>query len=134
MRIDDRWFRVQERAATAACRSIKLLPQIARAPSIAVYMTTLEWVVSVLRQKHFLLLHTHTCLAQVGIGIAFILDERGRFVVSHSVVGGPAHQAKLREGEILTHVDGVPLSDAKGASELACKLLGPQGSTVQVGS
>ena len=88
----------------------------------------------VLRQKHFLLLHTHTYLAQVGIGIAFILDERGRFVLSHSVVGGPAHQAKMREGEILTHVDGVPLSVAKGPSELACKLLGPQGSTVQVGS
>jgi len=68
----------------------------------------------------------------VGIGIAFIVDDLGRFIISHAVGGGPAANASLREGDIITHCDGVPLAEAKGAADLALKLLGPQRSKVQL--
>ena len=65
------------------------------------------------------------CGGLVGIGIAFIHDDDGKFVISHSVTGGAAHAASLQTGEILTHINGLPLSaPSMGPSDLGKLLLG----------
>ena len=68
------------------------------------------------------------CGGLVGIGIAFVQDDLGQFVISHSVFP----DASLRIGEILTHVDGTALSTLKSPGDLGRLMLGPQGSKVEV--
>ena len=68
------------------------------------------------------------CGGLVGIGIAFVQDDLGKFVISHSVFP----DASLRIGEILTHVDGTALSTLKSPGDLGRLMLGPQGSKVEV--
>lgn len=64
-----------------------------------------------------------------GVGISFVENDDGEFVVTKVLEGGPADSAGLKKGDVLLKVDGKSYEDSE---EMASHLKGEEGTEVKL--
>ncbi|MGC2872425.1 S41 family peptidase [Ihubacter sp. rT4E-8] len=64
-----------------------------------------------------------------GVGVVFIEETEGRFVVTKVISGSPAEGAGLKIGDVLLKVDGKAYDDSE---EMALHIRGEEGSSVKL--
>lgn len=64
-----------------------------------------------------------------GVGVTFLQDEDGKYVVISTVKDSPAEKAGLKSGDILTKVDGVEYEDS---TQMSSAIRGDSGTTVDL--
>jgi len=76
----------------------------------------------------------HSLPALVGIGATFMRDKtRGCYVVKRVLERGPAHrEGGIVPGDVISEVDGI-LVASKSPEELTKLVLGPSGSSIDLG-
>lgn len=65
-----------------------------------------------------------------GVGIDGVPWADGRIVVKQLVLGGPAQQAGVRVGDIITHIDGKPTKGSNFREMVEHRLRGQAGTKV----
>jgi C-terminal processing protease CtpA/Prc len=65
-----------------------------------------------------------------GVGIDGVQRKDGRIEVRQLVTGGPAHQAGIRIGDLITHVDSKPTRGSDFQQIVNFRLRGRSGTTV----
>lgn len=65
-----------------------------------------------------------------GVGIDGIPLKNGQIVVRQVVIGGPAHQAGIHSGDIITHIDGKATLGSDFQGMVQKRLRGLSGTTV----
>jgi C-terminal processing protease CtpA/Prc len=65
-----------------------------------------------------------------GVGIDGVPWADGRIVVKQLVLGGPAQQAGIRVGDIITHIDGKPTKGSDFREMVEYRLRGRAGTRV----
>jgi C-terminal processing protease CtpA/Prc len=65
-----------------------------------------------------------------GVGIDGVPWADGRIVVKQLVLGGPAQQAGIRVGDIITHIDGKPTKGSNFREMVEYRLRGLAGTQV----
>ena len=65
-----------------------------------------------------------------GVGIDGIALPDGQIKVGQIVAGGPAHQAGIRGGDIITHIDGAPTRGSSFQAMVGKRLRGAAGTRV----
>lgn len=66
-----------------------------------------------------------------GVGIEVYATQAGEVIISHVMEGQPAEQAGLKEGDVITGVDGEDMR-GKMLSDVAAKIRGEEGSAVTI--
>ena len=67
-----------------------------------------------------------------GVGIDGVPWADGRIVVKQLVVGGPAHLAGIRVGDVITHIDGKATEGSNFKEIVEYRLRGKAGTTVMI--
>jgi C-terminal processing protease CtpA/Prc len=67
-----------------------------------------------------------------GVGIDGVPWADGRIVVKQLVLGGPAQQAGMQVGDIITHIDGKPTRGSDFKQMVEFRLRGRAGTKVQL--
>ena len=67
-----------------------------------------------------------------GVGIDGLPRADGQIVVKQLVIGGPAHLAGIRVGDIITHIDGKPTQGSDFSHMVDYRLRGRSGTKVQL--
>jgi C-terminal processing protease CtpA/Prc len=85
-----------------------------------------------LRLLFVLLLSTPAALgaAFAGVGIDGVPQHTGEIEVRQLVTNGPAHQAGIRVGDVITHIDGIPIRGLDFQHVVSERLRGRSGSQV----
>lgn len=65
-----------------------------------------------------------------GVGIDGVPQADGRIVVRQLVAGGPAHEAGMKVGDVITHVDGKPTKGSDFQQIVDYRLRGRAGTPV----
>ncbi len=65
-----------------------------------------------------------------GVGVDGIPLSDGQIKIRQIVAGGPAHQAGIKAGDIITHIDGKPTSGSDFQQMVQKRLRGVSGSPV----
>jgi C-terminal processing protease CtpA/Prc len=65
-----------------------------------------------------------------GVGIDGVPWADGRIVVKQLVAGGPAHQAGVKLGDVITHIDGKPTEGSDFRDMVEHRLRGRAGTPV----
>ena len=67
-----------------------------------------------------------------GVGIDGVPRANGQIVIRQMVNGGPAHQAGLKIGDIITHIDGKPTMGSNFKDMVEHRLRGVAGTRVML--
>lgn len=67
-----------------------------------------------------------------GVGIDGAPTDDGQIVVRQLVAGGPAHQAGIKPGDIITHIDGKPTRGSDFKHMVERRLRGVAGKPVLI--
>lgn len=70
--------------------------------------------------------------ALFGLGLE-IKENKDQFVVQHVIEGSPANKAGIKIGDVLTHVDGIPIAPLTAPDTIMAQLHGKPGTVVVVG-
>ena len=70
--------------------------------------------------------------AYVGIGVTYSTEESTRFQILSVVEGGPADQAGMQVGDVITYVEDVDVTTLETASDIAKLVKGERGTVVNM--